>query len=288
MQDSSRAIGNNQKLIVIIGGGFAGTTLLKCLAKRVPDDHEVVLISEESYTTFYPMLPEVVGASIFPEQVLAPIRTMFEPSAKVRLIMGSVSSINPDQKTLICSSLSNERKIHYEHLVLAFGNRAKLDLIPGMAEHSMPLKTIGDAMHIRNIVLRRIAQMELENDPDTLKSLGHFVVIGGGFSGVEVAGELIDCLHSVAHYYPLAKSEDLKVTVLHNQDRLLLELPEKLGNAAYQSLSKRGVDIRLGSGAGATEITAKSVALADGTLLQSSTVICTIGTQPNKLIEQLK
>lgn len=288
MQDTPNIIGKNQKLIVIIGGGFAGTTLLKSLVKRVPSGHEVVLISEESYTTFNPMLPEVVGASIFPEQVVAPIRTMFKPSTKVRFIMGSVSSINPEEKTLMCSSLSDERRIHYQHLVLAFGNRAKLDLIPGMAEYSIPLKTIGDAMHIRNIVLRRIAQMELEKDSEKLKSLGHFVVIGGGFSGAEVAGELVDCLRSIAHYYPLVNPADLKVTVLHNMDRMLPELPEKLGIAANKSLSDRGVEIRLGSGAGATEITANAVKLADGEVLKTATVISTIGTQPNALVGMLK
>jgi NADH dehydrogenase len=284
---NANTIGKDKKLIVVIGGGFAGTTLLKSLAKRVPSGYELVLISEESYTTFNPMLPEVVGASIFPEQVVAPIRTMFKPSLNVRFIMGRVTSMNAQDKTLMCTSLNDECTIHYEHAVLAFGNRAKLDLIPGMEEHALPLKTVGDAMHIRNIVLRRIARMELEKDPQKLMSLGHFVVIGGGFSGAEVAGELVDCLHSVRHYYPLVNPKDLKVTILHNQDRMLLELPEKLGIAAAKSLSKRGVDIRLGAGAGATEIHADSVTLTDGTVLPAGTVICTIGTRPNSLLEQL-
>ena len=83
------------------------------------------------------------------------------------------------------------------HLVLAFGNRARLDLIPGLEENTLPLKTVGDAMHIRNIVLRRVAQIELETDLDVRHPLGHFVVIGGGFSGVETAGELVDCLNSI-------------------------------------------------------------------------------------------
>lgn len=287
MQNPSTTLGQNKKLIVVIGGGFAGTTLLKSLAKRVPDGYELVLISEESYTTFNPMLPEVVGASIFPEQVVAPIRTMFSPSPKVRFIMGRVTSMNAKEKTLMCTSLNDECKIHYEHAVLAFGNRAKLDLIPGMAEHALPLKTVGDAMHIRNIVLRRIARMELETDPQKLMALGHFVVIGGGFSGAEVAGELVDCLHSVRHYYPLVKVQDLKVTILHNLDRILLELPEKLGIAAAKSLRKRGVEIRLGAGAGASEIYADSVKLTDGTVLPAGTVICSIGTRPNALVEQL-
>ena len=278
----------NRKSIVIIGGGFAGTTLLKRLAKNLPAPYELVLISEESYTTFNPMLPEVVGASIFPEQVVAPIRTMFKPSTTVRFIMGKVTSINTESKILMCNSLNDTCQIHYEHLVLAFGNRAKLDLILGMAEHAMPLKTVGDAMHIRNIVLRRIARMELESNPEKLKALGHFVVIGGGFSGAEIAGELVDCLHSVAHYYPLVNPNDLKVTVLHNMDRMLTELPAKLGIAAEKSLRNRGVDIYLGANAGAVEISGDFVKLMDGSILPCATVISTIGTQSNPLVEQLK
>lgn len=287
MNELTNIVGVNRKSIVIIGGGFAGTTLLKSLARRLPANYELILISEESYTTFNPMLPEVVGASIFPEQVVAPIRAMFKPSATVRFIMGRVTSINSDAKTLLFSSLNDECQIHYEHLVLAFGNRAKLDLIPGMADHAIPLKTVGDAMHIRNIVLRRIARMELESDPEKLKALGHFVIIGGGFSGAEVAGELVDCLHSVAHYYPLVKPTDLKVTVLHNMDRMLPELPAKLGIAAEKSLRHRGVDIQLGATVGAVEITQDSVKLMNGSILPTATVICTVGTEPNPLVEQL-
>ena len=97
----------------------------------------------------------------------------------------------------MATTLAGERKLRYEHLVLAFGNRARLDLIPGLAEHALPLKTIGDAMHIRNMVLRRVAQIELETEPALRRRLGHFVVIGGGFSGVETAGQLADCLKSI-------------------------------------------------------------------------------------------
>ncbi len=120
--------------------------------------------------------------------------------------------------------------------MLAFGNRARLDLIPGLAENALPLKTIGDAMHIRNTVLRRVAQIELETDPAVRRRLGHFVVIGGGFSGVETAGELVDCLRSIRRYYPRVAADELKVTLLQDQPRLLLELSERLGHAAHRSL----------------------------------------------------
>ena len=271
--------------IVILGGGFAGTTLLKKLSRRLCPNQELILISEESYSTFNPLLPEVVGASIFPAQVVAPIREMFPPSRNVRFIMGEVETINTTDKTLVCETLKGPHTINYDQLILAVGSRAKLDLIPGMAEFALPLKSVGDAVHIRNMVLRRIARMELETDPRLLNSLGHFCIIGGGFSGVEVAGELIDCLRQICHYYPRVNPDHLSVSILQGPDRLLLELPEALGHATADSLSSRGVKILLNTRA--VEINSDCVTLADGSTLNAATVISTIGTATNKLIESL-
>src|SRR5439155_9618449 len=137
--------------------------------------------------------------SVLPQQLVAPNRQML---SRARFIMGRVTTVDPAAKVLTCTTLEGETRVDYGHLVLAFGNPARLNLIPGSAEHALPLKTVGDAMHIRNIVLRRVARIELETDPALRRRLGHFVVIGGGFSGVETAGELIDCLKSIRRYYP--------------------------------------------------------------------------------------
>ncbi len=271
-----------QKNIVVVGGGFAGTTLARELDRKLPPAYRLLVISEESYTTFNPLLAEAVGASIFPEQVVAPIREML---LRGRFIMGRVTAIDVVAKTLSCSSLAGDLRLPYEHLVIAIGNRARLDLIPGLAEHALPLKTVGDAMHIRNVVLRRIARIELETDPSLRRRLGHFVVIGGGFSGVEVAGALIDCLRSIRRYYPGVVAAELRVTLLHDQPRLLPELNDRLGEAARRSLEQRGVDVR--TGAKASAVAERSIVLSDGTAIATATVICTIGTQPNPLVDRL-
>ena len=267
--------------IVIVGGGFAGTTLARALDGKLPRGHELLLISEESHTTFNPMLPEALGASIFPEQVVAPIREMVRHT---RFIMGRVTGLDAARKTIVCTTLAGERTVAYAHLVLAFGNRARLDLLPGLAEHALPLKTVGDAMHIRNVVLRRLARIELETDPQVRRRLGHFVVIGGGFSGVETAGELVDCLKSIRRYYPRVAVDELNVTLLQDLQRLLPELSEHLGHAAHKSLTARGVAVRVGTRAGA--VCEKGVMLAGGEFLSAATVLCTIGTRPNPLVER--
>jgi len=147
----------------------------------------------------------------------------------------------------------------------------------------MPLKTIGDATHLRNLVLRRLAHIELETDPLLRQRLGHFVVIGGGFSGVETAGALADSLRNIARYYPRVAPGEVKLTLLQDIDRLLPELPERLGDAARRSLMERSVDVRVK--AKAERVDERGVALSDGTMLEASTVICTIGTMPNSLVE---
>jgi NADH dehydrogenase len=157
--------------------------------------------------------------------------------------------------------------------------------MPGMAEHGLPLKTVGDAMHIRNTVLRRLARIELESDAALRRSLGHFIVVGGGFSGVEVAGELVDCLRSIRHFYPLIAPDELKVTVLQGTERLLPELSARLGAAALTSLRERGVTVRLNTRA--RRVDAEGVELSDGERVLGSTIVGTIGTSPNPLVERL-
>ena len=269
--------------IVVVGGGFAGTTLVRALQGRLSPDVSLTLVSEESYTTFNPILPEAVGASLFPEQTVAPIRAMLVPPT--RFIMGAVTKVDTVAKAIACETLAGPRTLNYEHLVLALGSRARLDLVPGMEQHALPLKTVGDAMHIRNMVLRRAARIELESDPHVRRGLGRFIVIGGGFSGVEVAGALADCLAGVGRYYPRVDMGELGVSLLQDLDRLLPELPASLGLAALRSLASRGVDVRLG--ARVVEVSGAGASLAEGGLVPGATIICTIGTRPNALLEQI-
>jgi len=276
---------NEARNIVIVGGGFAGTTLAGALERLLPPGHRVVLVSEESYTTFNPMLAEVVGASVFPEHVVAPLRQMLDAAKGSQFIMARVSGVDFERRLVTASTLAGTRQIPYAQLVFAFGTRANLELVPGLAQHALPLKLVGDAMFIRNRVLQRVARIELEADPRLRQRLGHFVVIGGGFSGVEVAGELADFLRSASRFYPRVRRDELRVTLLQDAENLLPELPASLGYAAAASLRARGVDVRLGTRA--SQVAADGARLASGEFLDAGTVICTIGTRPHALVEGL-
>jgi NADH dehydrogenase len=271
--------------LVVVGAGFAGTTLVRALGRWPGPALELTLLSDESYTTFNPLLPEAVGASVFPEQVVVPVREMLRPGPGRRFVMGEVRSVDWAGRSLCCHTLAGDIEIEWDHLVLAFGTVARLDLLPGMAEHALALKTVGDAMHIRNTVLRRLARIELERDTALRRSLGHFIVIGGGFSGVEVAGELADCLQGMRRYYPEVQPEELRVSLLHVGACLLPELPATLGQAAEASLRARRVQVLLN--VRAQQVRADGVDLDDGRALQAHTVIATAGTRAHALAHRL-
>jgi len=228
------------------------------------------------------MLAEVVGSGVFPEHVIAPVREMI---SKAQFVMGQIEQIDLASKLIRCSTLAGMREFGYEHLVLALGQRANMGIISGMAEFALPLKLVGDAMYIRNRILQRLAVLEITHNTEERRSLGHFVIIGGGFSGVEVAGAVSDFIRSAKRFYPRMHPGDTTITLVHDGDHLLPELPESLGKAALRSLSGRGVKVILKTRA--MEINSHTVTLANQTILCAETVICTIGLRCNPLIEAL-
>jgi NADH:ubiquinone reductase (H+-translocating) len=269
------------KNLVIIGGGFAGTRTAKRLEHTLPPDWTLTLISQENFITYNPLLPEVVGASIMPSHVIAPHRQMIHCS---HACMAKVSEI--DTTTRMIHYLGEGPGVlRYDQLVLACGTNANLDVVKGMGQNALPLKTLGDALFLRNRIIARLEQAELQPDPEHRRWLTSFIVVGGGFSGVETAGELVDFLYASLRYYKRIRREDLRIVLLHSGERLLPELSVKLGEFTLRKMRRYGVDVRLG--ARAARVTDRHVQLDSGEILAGGTVICTIGTQPNSLLESI-
>jgi NADH dehydrogenase len=143
--------------IVIIGGGFAGATAAQALERRLRSA-DIHLLSAENHLTYNPLLPEVVGASVLPGHVVAPLRQMVR-RAKVHQVQ--VTGIDVDARRVQFRNRVESGCLDYDHLVLACGSRANLQMIPGMAEHTLPLKTVGDALFLRNRVIARLEDAEL-------------------------------------------------------------------------------------------------------------------------------
>lgn len=282
--DSSTAANEKDQAprIVIIGGGFAGATAAKALERRLRSA-EIHLLSAENHLTYNPLLPEVVGASVLPGHVVAPLRQMVR-RAKVHQVQ--VTGIDVDARRVHFRNSVEDGCLDYDHLVLACGSRANLHVIPGMAEHTLPLKTVGDALYLRNRVIARLEDAELTENPTLRRWLKTFVVIGGGFSGVEVAGEISDFLAESQRWYRHSQLEPARVVIVHGGPHLLPELPERLGRFTERKLARHGgVEVRLETRSRAVD--ARGVVLDKGSRIDAGTIVSTIGTTASRLIDAL-
>jgi len=276
-----------RKRVVILGGGFGGIYtalhLEKALRKR--DDFEITLVNKENYFVFQPMLAEVVSGNIGILDTVSPIRRMLP---RTDLHVRDVESIDTKQQTVTTTPGFRQQPnvIHYDHLVLALGNVTDFRGLRGLPEHAIPFKNLSDALYIRNHVIHVLEEAAIEHKDERLRrQLLTFVVAGGGFSGVEVVAELNDFVRDVVRNYPQINRNEVRVVLLHAQDRILPELDEKLALYAQRILQKRGVDIRL-----KTLLTAASgeeAILADGTHIPTRTLISTVPSSPNPLIDAL-
>ena len=272
--------------VVIVGGGFAGISVgieLGRLTKR-DTSIEVHLVSNENYFVFQPLLPEVVSCSIEPSHILNPIRHL---CPHVHFHCAGVTGIHPEknQISIVGSDVRRARVLHYDHLILCPGLTMDASKVPGMAEHSLPIKTLGDAFHLRNHVLSRLEEADVESDETQRKRELTFVAIGGGFSGVETVAGLNDMLKAVLAFYPRARKTGYRVILIHATERILNELDEGLGAFANKKLQERGVEVILSTRV--KEITPTGVVLSNDERIFSGTVISTVGTASHPMIAKL-
>ena len=272
--------------ILIIGGGFGGVYTAIALEKLLKRDSnvEVGLISKENYLVFQPMLPEVISGSIGLLDTIAPIRRL---CPKTNLYTREVESIDLKNKTVTTSAGFRPRasKLEFDHLVLAVGNVTNFAGQPGLAEHAMPFKYLGDALILRNHVIHSLEEADIETDPDLRRALLTFVVAGGGFSGVEAVAELNDFVRASARSFRRINPAEIHVVLLHAGPLILPELPDSLATFAQNLLARRGVDIRLNtrlSGA-----TAESAILDSGERIPTKTLVSTVPAAPNPLVAAL-
>ncbi len=270
--------------VVILGGGFAGIYCAKALKRSVKKGFKIGIVSQENYMVFQPMLAEVAGASISPRHVISPIRLLCKG---INVYKGVINHINLATKEVEITSgaFSSNTIIRYKHIVLALGAEVDLTQIPGMTEHALLIQNVGDALHLRSTIISRVEEANVTNDLEAKRKLLHFVVVGGGYSGVETAGEMLDLLKEITQYYQNISSDDINVTLVHSRDRILPTLSEKLANYAQDKLVKKGLNLVLNTRL--QTITASKVFLGDNSCLDTNTVISTIGNSPNKHILKL-
>jgi len=280
---------NRPARIVVLGGGFGGVYAALRLEKLLgPEldrgDVELSLVSRDNYMVFQPMLPEVISGSIGIVDTITPIRRL---CPRTNLYTRTIESVDLARRRVIASAGFGSQQLHleYDHLVLALGNVTSFAGQPGLAEHALSFRYLGDALVIRNHVIHVLEEADIERDPDRRRALLTFVVAGGGFSGVEAVAELNDFVRAAAKSFRNLMPEQVRVVLLHAGAVILPELPESLGRFAQNLLMKRGVEIRFGSRlAGAT---ADAALLADGERIATRTLVSTVPSGPNPLIAAL-
>jgi NADH:ubiquinone reductase (H+-translocating) len=273
--------------IVVLGGGFAGIYTAMELEKAMDgrDDFEVVLINKENYFVFQPMLPEVISGTIGILDVVSPIRRLL---LRTDLHVREVESIDLERKVVICSPgfRAQPHVVAFDHLVLALGSVTDFRGLRGLPDHAFPFKNLGDALDLRNHVIRALDEASIERHDERLRQqLLTFVVAGGGFSGVEVAAELNDFVRGIARSYPALDPREIRIVLLHAGPRILPEMAESLALFAQKILLQRGVEIRLGTVLEAA--TGDDAILRGGEKIATKTLVSTVPSFPHPLLEAL-
>ena len=274
----------DKKRIIIIGGGFGG---VKCAATFCRDLRrqavEIVLFDRQNHLVFSPLLAEVVGSSINPLDVVVPLRQMLP---RVFCRTEEIHSIDFGSDEVEYHGEDGRRaRMQYDHLVIACGSVTNLNVVPGMADHALPLKTVADAFNLRSHLINQMEQAEICSDPDRKQWHLTVLVVGGGYSGVEAAGEINDLIRESARYFHGWKIPDSKVILIHSRDQILPEISPGLREFARKKMEQAGVQIVLN--ARVVSATPEGVALEGGTFLKGATIVCTIGSSAAPVIAGL-
>jgi len=236
----------NKKKIVILGGGFAGVECARQLESEFGDNSEIelVMISEDNFLLFTPMLPQVASGMIETRHIVLPIRTICQ---KTKFYEGRIKNIDPFGKLINLWGTGDKRSvsIHYDFLVVALGSETNFFGMADVEKNAYTMKTLNDAVVLRNRIIDMLEQAENETNPILRKSFLNFVVAGGGFAGIETAGELMDLILDARKHYPNIHKDDLKVIVIEALPMILPGFNEKLAKFAKQKLIERGIDIKL-------------------------------------------
>jgi NADH:quinone reductase (non-electrogenic) len=284
-----------QKRILILGGGFAGIQVLMQLQEAFQNDIgvDLTLISRDNFFLFTPMLPEVSSGMIETRNIVTPVRAFCN---RARFYEADIDAIDLQNKDIVISHAlgrqSNPiaRRSHilkFDYLVIALGNETNFFGMDNVTKNSFTIKTIGDAIVLRNHVINMLEQADIEHeDIDLRKGLMTFVVVGGGFSGVETVGELNDFIRdSIKLFYHNINEADARVVLISSGQRILPEVTEDLSDFALQKIRKNGVEVLLNTRLQAADT--NSIKLSDGSSISCNTLVWAGGNKPDNLIINL-
>lgn len=277
-----------QKRIVVAGIGVAGAQVVKGIDRQLKHrtDYDLTVVDSLNYSTFAPLLHEAATGTVCMTHVTHPARNIVAKPHH-RFKQARITGLDRQAKVLKTS----QGDVPYDLLILALGARSNDFNVPGVKEHAFPIKVMEDAVRLRRriIDMAELASSVPQQDRD---SLLHYVVVGAGYTGVEIAGQLADWFKGDAHrLYPDIRVEDVQITIVHSGDRILPMLSAANSAVGMRRLERLGIKVKVGNQV--TAVTADGVTLSDGTKIASKNVIWASGVlamgdlfvEPTKLIK---
>ncbi|HEX4865553.1 MAG TPA: NAD(P)/FAD-dependent oxidoreductase [Acidimicrobiales bacterium] len=265
--------------VVVVGSGFGGLNVAGRLAGKAVD---VTVVDRDNYHGFWPLLYQVATAGLGSDDIARPIRAIYARHPNVDVRLGTVTGVDLDRRHV---EVDGEPGLDYDYLVLAVGSTSADFGIPGVADHAFPLKTLPDAVRLRNHVLSSFERADTRWSPEEQSSELTFVLVGGGPTGVELSGALSELIaHNLASDFKHLDLHRARIVLVEMTDHLLPGFSPKSQKLAYDTLVAKGVEIRLNTKL--TKVTGDSVAFEDGTEIGTHTVIWTAGVKASPLSQR--
>jgi NADH dehydrogenase len=275
----------HRPVILVVGGGYVGLyTALRLQQKLSRGRAEITVVDPQPHMTYQPFLPEAAAGSVEPRHVVVPLRRTLR---HCRVITGAVTGIShADKRARVAPVEGKTFEISYDMLVMAAGSVARTLPIPGLAEHGIGFKNVGEAIYLRNHVLARLDAASSTDDPAVRQRALTFTFVGGGYAGVEAFAELEDMArYAIEHYYPRLSPSDMRWVLVEAMGRILPEVDLDMAAWTVKQLTARDMEIRLN-----TRLESISpegvVRLSDGEEFPSETLVWTAGTKPNPMLAE--
>lgn len=272
--------------VLILGGGFGGMYAALEFERALERgaNLDVTLVNHDNFFLFTPMLHEVAASDLDVTNIVSPIRKLL---TKVTFFHGEVEAIDLEQKRVGLSH-GHDQHCHalpYDHLVLALGSTTNFFDIPGLATRAFTMKTLNDAIVLRNHLIANLEEADFECGASLRTGLMNFVVAGGGFAGVETIAAMNDFLREAVRFFAHLREDMLQVILVNAGPVILPELGEKLGTYAQRKLMDQKVKIH--ANCKVTAVTDRDITLSDGTTVTTNTLVWTAGISPHALLDTL-
>ncbi|HVM12852.1 MAG TPA: NAD(P)/FAD-dependent oxidoreductase [Egibacteraceae bacterium] len=270
--------------ILIAGAGYIGLYAALTLEQRL-GAHEtaITLVTPNNFMLYQPLLPEVASATIEPRHAVVPLRKVLH---RTRLLAGRLTGLEHEiRRAEIKPADGDPRTVEYDHVVLGLGSLSRILPVPGLKENAVGFKSIEEALYLRNHVLGRMEAADATRDEDVRRRALTFIVVGGGYTGVEALAELEDMARAACDYFPTITPGDLRWVLVEATERILPTVDESLANYALELLRARDIEVYLETLLESVEAGVQR--LSNGETIGADTLVWVAGVQPHPLLAEL-